>query len=202
MKVQVFQPNPNVEEIFSMVFIRALEQPRPLARTVWAALSSYTGNQPLFPGRRQKPAEAALPAVRPQRRFRSQPKNPGRYCRACLAGLHVPANRGTANEDLLMIGIDLLNGHPRAATRPPEYDREGAPPPSGHPRRHRSYLVGARVSPLERLHAGRRPLIPIPNVPFGLPCHALASISPPLIPVSSVGIPPTALLSPYAGDMS
>ena len=26
MKVQVFQPNPNVEEIFSMVFIRALEQ--------------------------------------------------------------------------------------------------------------------------------------------------------------------------------
>lgn len=137
-------------------------RPRPLARTVWAALSSYTGNQPPFPGRRQKPAEAALPAVRPQRRFRSQPENPGRYCRACLAGLHVPANRGTANEDLLMIGIDLLNGHPRAATRPPEYDREGASPPSGHPRRPRSRLVGPVYFPWTGCMQAAAPLFRFP----------------------------------------
>lgn len=176
-------------------------RPRPLARTVWA-LSSYTGNQPPFPGRRQKPAEAALPAVRPQRRFRSQPENPGRYCRACLAGLHVPANRGTANEDLLMIGIDLLNGHPRAATRPPEYDREGAPPPSGHPRRPRSYLVGARVSPLDRLHAGRRPPYSDSQCPVWPAASCLGFHFSPINICFQRGIPPTALLSLYAGDMS
>ena len=165
-------------------------RPRPLARTVWAALSSYTGNQPPFPGRRQKPAEAALPAVRPQRRFRSQPENPGRYCRACLAGLHVPANRGTANEDLLMIGIDLLNGHPRAATRRPVI----------HVGPGRA-LWGPCISPGP---AACRPPPPYSDSQYPV-WPAVSCLGFHFSPINTCfqrGIPPTALLSPYAGDMS